>query len=348
MPAIVAGALFGAQGCHDNFVGTPPVEPGSDARTYLNVDKATTGQPGIVLSSTLAVLDDSVFRELPIPGDSVALCAPPLGGRMVIYQGGRSDQDAKLVVTDLEGEHGVVLASTSPSSPLWGVGQVCLTAGGERVVFARNRQVVAANSDGVWRREVDLGEDVYSLACSPDGRSAICAIKSGVAIVNITTGAVRAIFSYTGSQGLSRMCDWSPSGDRVVFDSCGVLLVADPAGNILSRMSMGTWDAWSRSSVVWLPDGARLAYLAYDGTESAIRVSDARGNVERSIDVPQFRYPWQVSSDGARMLCVDWRDWKAFDYALTTGDPAEPVSIDAAGHYANGTQATISRAFWPR
>ena len=141
---------------------------------------------------------------------------------------------------------------------------------------------------------------------------------------------------------------WSPSGDRVVFDSCGVLLVADPAGNILSRVSMGTWEAWSRGSVVWLPDGARLAYMAYDGVDASIRVSDAQGSVERSIAVPQFRYPGQVSSDGARLLCVDVSDWKAFDYSLATGAPVEPVSIDAAAHYANGTQATISSAFWPR
>lgn len=65
------------------------------------------------------------------------------------------------------------------------------------------------------------------------------------------------------NEGSKRNLDFSPSGDRIVFESQGKLYIADETGTLIRPLqdSFAPWETfdWLR----WSPDGRQIAYMAW-------------------------------------------------------------------------------------
>lgn len=101
-------------------------------------------------------------------------------------------------------------------------------------------------------------------------------------------------------RGWVRTLDFSPSGDRIVFESQGKLHVADETGTVIRPIldDFSPWEkfTWPR----WSPDGRQIAYLAWK------EVTSDSGEMDSMLAVfvvsPDGGSPRQVTPDDGRVV----------------------------------------------
>lgn len=145
-----------------------------------------------------------------------------------------------------------------------------------------------------WRVEVSFDEGThFALALSPDGQQLVMDLQGTLWILPSEGGRARAL---TDGLGDDRLPDWSPDGDRIVFQS----------------FRKGSWDVWEMGldgsdlraltegpdddrEPVWSPDGKQVAFS-----------SDRTGNYDVWVSSIESGELKQVTSNPANDYMPTW------------------------------------------
>ena len=105
----------------------------------------------------------------------------------------------------------------------------------------------------------------------------------------------------------SRRLDFSPSGDRIVFESQGRLYIADETGSLIRPLldNFAPWESfdWQR----WSPDGRQIAYIAR--REVTLDSGEKDGMMALFVVSPDGGTPRQITPDPERESGFDWLRW---------------------------------------
>jgi len=248
--------------------------------------------------------------------------------------GGCSDSTG---VSTPDGDRLILFTAQSTASPgtnsLYGVmpdgsGLVKLKETGlGQVLFprrSRNRQQLAFGtgpngSYNIWTMRADLtgGHTLYSPSACPNGVGGFSWSPSGdrllvdcdvaQVVINVADGT-----SYSLSQTWGRLAaqpDWSPLGDRILYQSAvrgGDAYVANLDG------SGATLVATKAENAVWSPDGQRIAFERANPNQSrVIFVANADGTGQRQLTFPpdltinDDRPAW--SPDGRQLVFIRYQ-----------------------------------------
>lgn len=119
-----------------------------------------------------------------------------------------------------------------------------------------------------------IGADTVRVSAVPQGAMAAYHLQGGIVVMNLD-GTARRVIHHFGQQPA-----WSPAGDRVLFQSQGVLYGQDLAGNEAQLTTAGAGQGWPQYSA----DGAWIYFhTAVSGQPQAmwrVRGSDG-GGLER-------------------------------------------------------------------
>ena len=98
------------------------------------------------------------------------------------------------------------------------------------------------------------------------------------------------------STRMPRFATASPDGSRIVFESLGVLWVADAEGSDARRLTRAEAGERREITPTWSPDGRTIAFVAWDDEElGSIRTISARGGRERTIRLSRAITPIRAS-----------------------------------------------------
>jgi Tol biopolymer transport system component len=114
---------------------------------------------------------------------------------------------------------------------------------------------------------------------------------------------------------LNRRLDFSPSGDRIVFESQGKLYIADKTGTLIRPLldDFAPWEgfAWPR----WSPDGRQIAYVAR--REVTLDSGEKDSMFALFVLSPDGGTPRQIIPDPERESGFGWLRWTSDGKHLT-------------------------------
>jgi len=157
--------------------------------------------------------------------------------------------------------------------------------------------IVAVDPRGneIWNRPVAFHVD--DLAISADGHKVALQGKEGLACLSVGSNELRIVDSAAGeSHFMSGRIAWSPSGDRIVYERDGKILVLDLASKQSKQLAAGFDPSWS-------PDGR---WIAFRSPESSGVLMSPSGN-ESKVVLPGKKLSGALrwSPDSEYLLCSE-------------------------------------------
>jgi TolB protein len=135
---------------------------------------------------------------------------------------------------------------------------------------------------------------------SPDGKEIIFLSNHGIPL---GSGALWRMPAEPGGMERAKMIrreetlyrtrpDWSPDGTRIIYSShlgsqFNNLFVLPSSGGEPYQMTFGDWDHFQPR---WSPDGRRIAYVSNQHGVTDLRILDAVGGREETVDIAEKRY----------------------------------------------------------
>ncbi|WP_138509393.1 amidohydrolase family protein [Maricaulis alexandrii] len=218
----------------------------------------------------------------------------------------RYDMETGEIDTVVEGAGGAVRPAPSPD--------------GRYMAFIRRDRI----QSGLWIKDLQSGEErrlveevdqdmqetwgvtgVYpNMDWLPDSSAIVYWADGGIQSVDLASGDVTNIpFEVNDTRDvidpprpqvevapdefstrMPRFATASPDGSRIVFESLGVLWVADAEGSDARRLTRAEAGERREITPTWSPDGRTIAFVAWDDEElGSIRTISARGGRERTI-----------------------------------------------------------------
>jgi Tol biopolymer transport system component len=150
-----------------------------------------------------------------------------------------------------------------------------------------------------------MGEDAGIPVWSPDGGELAWASEDGLMVASLESGQTRVLkqLHVVGRPA------WSPKGDAIAFveDGAASLVLANSAtGKVLLETPVSTQSVGQKAKELlalggpsWSPNGARLAYVCWDGAGDELCVMNADGTDARTVTKlePASNAPGAASSN---------------------------------------------------
>jgi len=222
-------------------------------------------------------------------------------------------------------------------------------SGNARVTFAREgtvafdqataadrRSLVWVDRDGATTTLSAIERRFVQPSLSPDGKRLVVQVRNGARSDLWLYQLDTATFSRMTFDGSAEFPEWTPDGQKVVFDTVVAgrpsLLLQTVDGNQPAEqlLSAGTDGVWPGS---WSPDGRTLAFMQWNPTTAGdINVIEPQGNREPKpfIQTPATEWGGKLSPDGHWMAYISNESgrWEVYVQPFPSTGARRQISTD--------------------
>lgn len=136
--------------------------------------------------------------------------------------------------------------------------------------------------------------------------------RTGVNQVRVVNGDGTGDAALTTSGTLKGSPRWSPSGQKLLYDDAGELIVADAGG--LNPLSLSSGLTGAKQDAIWSPSSAKLAFVHSDGSGPHLLIVDVGGlnrtelpsGGSNGIGNPRFSPDGSTLSFGCSTVAAGW------------------------------------------
>ncbi len=166
------------------------------------------------------------------------------------------------------------------------------TEGGDRVIYL-------GETEGTGAKRLTNGHDDHHPVFSPNGQMiAYARMPDRIIMINLNG---TELLEFGSELGQVNITDWSPSGDRLLFDSGGDIYELDLSTNMTWLLAGEPVDQWG---AVYSPNGNRIYYISFEAAgekpEIWMMLADGSNHVQLT-----FNDRWEgspsVSPNGKRV-----------------------------------------------
>jgi Tol biopolymer transport system component len=195
------------------------------------------------------------------------------------------------------------------------------------VEFFEAPAIFLMNTDGsgVRRVSVEPNQIVLGARWAPDGAQILFIAdtpaddgREGIGIYTVRSDGTGSRRIYPGVNGTPQ---WSPHGDRILFQLGGRLVTMSPDGTGLQTIAHGI-ELSGLSSYRWSPDGSMILYTRPIGPGSGeqLRVASVDGSMDRAVaEGLQWRDPTSTWSPDGRSIAFT-RDGDIWTVDVQSGE----------------------------
>ena len=176
-------------------------------------------------------------------------------------------------------------------------------ATGAKMVYDQSegtdRVIYLGETEGSGARRLTNGHVDHHPVFSPNGQMiAFARMPDRIIMINLNG---TELLEFGSELGQVNITDWSPSGDRLLFDSGGDIYELDLSTNMTWLLAGEPVDQWG---AVYSPDGSRVFYVSFeaagDKPEIWTMLSDGAGHIQLTFNDQSERTP-SVSPNGRRV-----------------------------------------------